>query len=103
MLRQIILSIIANALDAMAQGGEFSVRWQPAGLQVVLTLTDTGTGISQEVRHRIFRPFFSTKSGGLGIGLALVKRMIEQWQGSIALFPVIPHGTSVEIRLPMAQ
>ncbi len=103
MLRQIILSIIANALDAMAQGGQFSVRWQPAGLQVVLTLSDTGTGISQEVRHRVFRPFFSTKSGGLGIGLALVKRMVEQWQGSIALLPVIPHGTSVEIRLPMAQ
>jgi two-component system, NtrC family, sensor histidine kinase HydH len=101
MLRQIVLSIIANALDAMAQGGQFTVRWQQVGVQGVLTLSDTGTGISPDISQRVFRPFFSTKSGGLGIGLALVKRMVEQWQGSIMLHPVLPHGTSVEIRLPI--
>ncbi len=103
MLKQIVLSIIANAIDAMASGGQLSVAWRAEGTQLLLTLSDTGPGIANEVRHRIFRPFFSTKSGGLGIGLGLVKRMVEQWQGSIELTPVVPHGTSVELRLPIAQ
>jgi two-component system, NtrC family, sensor histidine kinase HydH len=103
MLRQIVLSIIANALDAMAKNGQLTLRWQQAGVQGVLTLADTGTGISPEISQRVFRPFFSTKSGGLGIGLALVKRMVEQWHGSITLHPVLPHGTMVEIRLPIAH
>lgn len=102
MLRQIALSIIANALDAMAQGGQLTIGWQQKQAQAELTVSDTGTGISQEVRQRVFRPFFSTKSGGLGIGLALVKRMVEQWQGTIELQAVQPHGTTVVIRLPLA-
>jgi two-component system, NtrC family, sensor histidine kinase HydH len=101
MLRQIILSIIANAMDAMAQGGQLTLRWQQKQNQAELTFSDTGTGISQEMSQRVFRPFFSTKSGGLGIGLALVKRMVEQWQGTIELQSVLPHGTSVVIRLPL--
>lgn len=102
MLRQIILSIIANAMDAMTDGGQLVSSWHIEGSRVTITLTDSGHGMSQEVRNRIFRPFFSTKSGGLGIGLALVKRMVEQWSGTVELRPVTPHGTSVEIRLPLA-
>ena len=103
MLRQIILSVIANAVDAMGVGGEMKVGWQQKGQMAILVLTDNGTGVSDEARQRLFRPFFSTKSGGLGIGLALVKRMVEQWQGSVALTAVAPHGTAVEIRLPVAS
>ena len=103
MLRQIILSVIANAVDAMGQGGEMKVSWQQKGQMGILMLSDNGCGMSEEARQRLFRPFFSTKSGGLGIGLALVKRMVEQWQGTVALTAVAPHGTSVEIRLPAAS
>ncbi len=103
MLRQIILSVIANAIDAMGQGGEMKVSWQQKGQVGILMLSDNGTGVSEDARQRLFRPFFSTKSGGLGIGLALVKRMVEQWQGTVALTAVAPHGTSVEIRLPAAS
>lgn len=102
MLRQIVLSIIANALDAMGQDGQLTLQWHSKQTQAELVVSDTGTGISQDVRERVFRPFFSTKSGGLGLGLALVKRMVEQWQGTIELNPVLPHGTSVVIRLPLA-
>ena len=103
MLRQIILSVIANAVDAMGQGGEMKVSWQQQGQMGILMLSDNGTGVSEDARQRLFRPFFSTKSGGLGIGLALVKRMVEQWQGTVALTAVAPHGTSVVIRLPAAS
>lgn len=103
MLRQIILSVIANAVDAMGQGGVMNVSWQQQGPMVSLMLTDNGCGVSDDARQRLFRPFFSTKSGGLGIGLALVKRMVEQWHGSVTLTAVAPHGTAVEIRLPVAS
>jgi two-component system, NtrC family, sensor histidine kinase HydH len=102
MLRQIILSVIANAIDAMGQGGELQVSWQQHGAVGIVRLSDNGSGLSDDARQRLFRPFFSTKSGGLGIGLALVKRMVEQWHGTIALTAVAPHGTTVEISLPAA-
>jgi signal transduction histidine kinase len=67
-----------------------------------LQIIDSGPGIQDDVRHALFRPFFSTKSGGLGIGLALVKRMVEQWGGQIMLNPAPVKGTCVEILLPLA-
>lgn len=103
MLRQIILSIIANAVDAMPQGGQLRGVWRADGGRQLLQLIDSGQGIHEEMRKRLFRPFFSTKSGGLGIGLALVKRMVEQWHGSVTLSAVLPHGTCVEISLPRAD
>jgi two-component system sensor histidine kinase HydH len=102
-LRQIIVSIIANAIDAMPDGGELVATVQPAGERHSLQITDTGHGLTDEVRQRLFRPFFSTKSGGLGIGLALVKRMVSQWHGDVTLSPHLPRGTRVEILLPRAD
>jgi two-component system sensor histidine kinase HydH len=102
MLRQILISILANATDVMPDGGEISVRWQVDSVTLKLQITDTGPGIRDDVRQALFRPFFSTKSGGLGIGLALVKRMVEQWGGGIALSPAPQRGTCVELTLPLA-
>jgi len=101
-LRQIILSLMANAIEAMPQGGRLQVSWCDSPGLAGLRLSDSGEGIPEEVRQRLFRPFFSTKSGGLGIGLALVKRMVEQWQGTLTLSPAEPRGTCVEILLPRA-
>jgi two-component system sensor histidine kinase HydH len=102
MLRQILISILANATDVMPDGGEITVRWQVEFAALKLQITDTGPGIRDDVRQALFRPFFSTKSGGLGIGLALVKRMVEQWGGSIALSRAPLKGTCVELTLPLA-
>ncbi|MGH6625524.1 MAG: sensor histidine kinase [Burkholderiaceae bacterium] len=101
-LRQIILSLMANAIEAMPQGGQLQVSWCDSPGLAGLRLSDSGEGIPDDVRQRLFRPFFSTKSGGLGIGLALVKRMVEQWQGTLTLSPAQPRGTCVEILLPRA-
>ena len=102
MLRQILISILANATDAMPDGGEISVRWSSNARTLKLQIIDSGPGIQEDVRQALFRPFFSTKSGGLGIGLALVKRMVEQWGGGIALTPAPVKGTCVELMLPLA-
>jgi two-component system, NtrC family, sensor histidine kinase HydH len=103
MLRQILVSILANAIDVLPQGGSIGVQWTVQSPMLELRITDNGPGMQEEVRKALFRPFFSTKSGGLGIGLALVKRMVEQWGGQITLLPAPVRGTCVELRLPLAS
>jgi two-component system sensor histidine kinase HydH len=103
MLRQIVLSIMANAIDAMPTGGELSTSLRTQASHHILSISDTGHGVSDEVRQRLFRPFFSTKSGGLGIGLALVKRMVNQWGGDVTLTPNPTQGTRLDISLPRAD
>lgn len=104
MLRQILLSVLANAIEAMPNGGTLSLAWRADNGQGELLVTDTGTGVDEAVKLALFRPFFSTKSGGLGIGLALARRTLEQWQGHIDLQPA-PHppGSRVTLRLPCSQ
>lgn len=102
MLRQILISVLANATDVMPEGGEIAVSWERSATQLRLRIVDSGPGIQDAVRSALFRPFFSTKSGGLGIGLALVKRMVEQWGGQIALTRAPVKGTCVELTLPLA-
>jgi len=103
MLRQIVISILANATDVMPDGGEIAVRWSSDAQALKLQIIDSGPGIEDSVRSALFRPFFSTKSGGLGIGLALVKRMVEQWGGQIDLRRAPVKGTCVELTLPLAR
>ena len=102
MLRQIMVSIVANAIDAMPHGGELRLEWLVQGPALKVRVIDSGLGIHEDVRQALFRPFFSTKSGGLGIGLALVKRMLEQWGGQISLRPAPERGTCVEMTFPLA-
>ena len=102
MLRQILISILANSTDAMPDGGDITVQWRVDENNLKLQVIDNGTGIQDDIRNALFRPFFSTKSGGLGIGLALVKRMVEQWGGQVALNRGPVGGTSVELTLPLA-
>ncbi len=103
MLRQILISILANAADVMPDGGDIAVSWTHNASQLRLQITDSGPGIQDDVRNALFRPFFSTKSGGLGIGLTLVKRMLEQWGGEVSLKRAPVKGTCVELILPLAN
>jgi two-component system sensor histidine kinase HydH len=103
MLRQILLSVLANAIEAMPRGGPLAIRWQAAHGQLVMTLDDAGTGVSEQSRKALFRPFFSTKSGGLGIGLALSRRTLAQWGGLIDLQSRNGSGSRLTITLPLAQ
>ena len=99
-LRQALLSIIANAAEAMPQGGRLEVGWSRSEGLTGVSLSDTGVGLSPEAQSRLFQPFASNKVGGLGMGLALVKRMVEQWRGELLVTPAQPRGTRVDIRLP---
>jgi len=102
MLRQILLSVLANAIEAMPDGGPLAIGWRAEHGQLAMTVDDAGTGISEQARKALFRPFFSTKSGGLGIGLALARRTLAQWNGLIDLQSRNGSGSRVTITLPVA-
>lgn len=102
MLRQILLSVLANAIEALPGGGRVVIGWAVLATQLRMSVVDSGTGISEDAKRALFRPFFSTKSGGLGIGLALARRTLEQWDGSIDLRSEPGGGSRLTIALPLA-
>ena len=102
-LTQILNSLFANALEAMPSGGQLGAEVQvlESG-QVQLVLSDTGQGMTEQQRRMVFKPFFTTKQGGLGVGLALVKRIMERFGGSVELSSRIEEGTRVSLTFNIA-
>jgi signal transduction histidine kinase len=100
-LKQAVLNLINNARQAMPNGGELLVRTRFEGEAVVLEMTDTGVGMSPEVKARCFELFFSTRKGGTGYGLPLTKRILEEHGGQIDVWSEIGQGTRFTIRLPL--
>ncbi len=103
MMRQAFLNLAINAVQAMPQGGMLRacVRYLPGSPEVEVQFADSGPGISPEVRARIFEPFFTTKAKGTGLGLAVVKRIIESHQGRVALESQPGQGTTFRLFLPL--
>jgi signal transduction histidine kinase len=101
-IRQAILNVLRNAREAMADGGKIEVYVRAEGMSVVIGVDDRGSGIPEEVRSRIFDPFFSTKGEGTGLGLAITRQIVEAHGGSIVVEPREGGGTSFRILLPIA-
>jgi two-component system NtrC family sensor kinase len=101
-LRQALLNLLRNAREAMPSGGTIDVGVRAEGMSVVVTVDDRGSGISDEVRSRIFDPFFSTKGEGTGLGLAITRQIVEAHGGTISCAPRDGGGTSFRIALPIA-
>ncbi|MDF9620637.1 HAMP domain-containing sensor histidine kinase [Pseudomonas entomophila] len=102
-LTQILNSLFANALEAMPSGGQLCAEVQLLeNGQAQLVLSDTGQGMTEQQRRMVFKPFFTTKQGGLGVGLALVKRIMERFGGSVELSSRIEEGTRVSLTFNIA-
>lgn len=101
-IRQAVLNVLRNAREAMSDGGTISVYVRAEGMSVVVGVDDQGGGIPEEVRSRIFDPFFSTKGEGTGLGLAITRQIVEAHGGSIAVEPREGGGTSFRLLLPIA-
>ncbi len=97
-----LTNLVENALQAMPNGGSIHVAAGIDGASVVITVTDTGAGMDAEGARRAFEPYFSTKTGGSGLGLANAKRIVEGSGGTIALTTEPGRGTAVTITLPTA-
>lgn len=100
-LEQALDNLIANALDAMPQGGELRLSVEPRGQGLRVTVADTGVGISPEDLERVFTPFHTTKRTGLGVGLPLARRSIERLGGSLRLESTAGAGTRALLDLPL--
>ncbi len=107
-LQQVFLNLVLNAIQAMPGGGELGIRaevldgGEPEARQLAVTVTDTGVGMPPEVLSRIFDPYFTTREEGLGLGLALVHRIVEDHGGSVVAESREGAGTSVTVVLPLA-
>ena len=99
---QVFANLAKNAVDAMPQGGTLSVRARIGTGRVVVEVTDTGTGIPEEIRDRIFEPFFTTKEvgKGTGLGLSISARIVERLGGTLTIESETGSGTRAVIDLP---
>ncbi len=104
-LQQAFLNLLLNAIDAMKDGGTLAVKTSYAAEvnAIQIDISDTGRGIAEELRDKIFKPFFTTKSKGTGLGLAITKRLIEQHEGVICVEKKSGRGAIFHISLPVKQ
>jgi PAS domain S-box-containing protein len=119
-LQNALLNLAINARDAMPRGGRLTIEITDVrldadyaqtypgirtGRYVLITVTDTGAGMSEEVRRRAFEPFFTTKPTGVGtgLGLSMVYGFVKQSGGNVQIYSELGHGTSVRVFLPLAE
>jgi len=103
-LREVLVNMVFNAVDAMPEGGTLSLTSRTAGEQVIVAVVDTGVGMYPEVRSKIFDPFFTTKGkAGLGLGLAVSFGIIRRHGGNIDVESQYGKGTEFRITLPLAK
>ena len=101
-LREVLMNLVLNAADAMPQGGTIRLHTRRQGDRAILAVSDTGMGISPELRRRIFEPFFTTKETGTGLGLSIVSGIISSCGGTIDVESDPGRGTTFTIRFPAA-
>jgi signal transduction histidine kinase len=99
-IKRALLNLMKNGVQAMRQGGRLRVRGRVADGEVLVQVEDTGAGISPEVQPRLFEPFFTTKEKGSGLGLATVRRTLEENGGRVELVRTTGYGTVFQLALP---
>jgi signal transduction histidine kinase len=102
-IKTCLYNIVINAFEAMPGGGVLTVRGSVGESQVTLAFADTGEGLSAMDMDKVFTPLFSTKQGGLGLGLALTRRIIEEHGGKVSFTSTRGRGSEVSLHLPLEE
>jgi signal transduction histidine kinase len=101
-IERVLLNIINNAEDAMEEGGEITFRTYQDDSRLVFSVSDTGKGIPEEIRDKVFEPFVTSgKKRGTGLGLAIVKKIVEQHGGDISFTTQVDVGTTFTVKIPL--
>ncbi len=100
LLHRAVQNLVLNAIDAMPQGGELAIRTTPLGDRIELSVSDTGSGLTQEECGRLFTPYYTTKQHGTGLGLAIVQSVVSDHGGKISVESTKEKGTMFRIELP---
>ncbi|MBI5069314.1 MAG: GAF domain-containing protein [Deltaproteobacteria bacterium] len=100
-LRQALLNVVQNAIQAMPGGGILTVRARREGHQLCLELADTGPGVPPHLRQKVFEPFFTTRATGTGLGLAVVRRVAADHRGTASVDNGPGGGAVFSLRLPL--
>lgn len=102
-MKQLLLNISRNGMEAMQQGGQLSISTAYAHSHIILSISDTGSGIPDELKHKIFEPFYSSKSMGTGLGLPLCANIVQRHNGKINVLDNRGQGTVFQIVFPLEQ
>jgi signal transduction histidine kinase/ActR/RegA family two-component response regulator len=103
-LREVLINMVFNAVDAMPDGGRLTLATRKSGDGVEISVSDTGTGMSEEVRTRIFDPFFTTKGkAGMGLGLSVSYGIVRRHEGTVEVESEVGRGTTFRVKLPLAS
>ena len=99
-IRRVLTNLIINAIQAMPTGGKLSLSSSRSDRNILITVEDTGIGIPEDIKPKLFSPMLTTKAKGQGLGLAVVKRMVEALKGTITFESEEGKGTKFIIQLP---
>ena len=102
-IKQALLNLIKNAVAAMPNGGTLRMETRRTGDDVLVRISDTGTGIPEEIMDKIFEPYFTTKPFGTGLGLTIVFKIVKEHFGDISVRSRAGEGTTVTLALPVPQ
>ena len=103
LLCQVLLGLLENAAEASPRGEEIELGWHPTADGVEFTVADHGAGVPEELRERVFEPFFTTRERGNGLGLAVARQIVEAHGGDITVDETARHGARFRVRLPSAD
>ncbi len=102
-LRRVFINLVRNSVQAMKGGGVIVVSLQVERQICTIRITDTGAGIPEDIQSRVFQPNFSTKTDGMGLGLAITQKIIEDLSGTISIRSKVGEGTTVEMNIPLRR
>jgi len=109
-MQVVVANLVHNALEAMPDGGKLAIRTYPRNKNIVVEVEDSGCGIEENLRSRVWEPYFSGKetevgnsTAGRGWGLTIVNRIVTEHQGTIKLSSKVGEGTKFTITLPQRQ
>ena len=100
-MTQVMMNLVMNAIQVLPEGGNIEVRLKQVGHQAVIEVMDDGEGISAEHQAQIFEPFFTKRAGGVGLGLAVVRQIVQAHGGEISYQTSQMNGAQFTIVLPI--